>query len=54
MKALSLLLAAASGARAAFWMEEIRHRGIAPFNLDKSYPIFRNVRDYGAKGDGGK
>jgi hypothetical protein len=49
-----LLLAAASAAWATFWMENIAHRGIAPFNSDKSYAIFRNVRDFGAKGDGCK
>ncbi|KAK4197536.1 family 55 putative glycoside hydrolase [Triangularia verruculosa] len=37
---------------AAFWMEEIAHQGIAAFNPDKTYTVFRNVRDYGAKGDG--
>ncbi|KAL2256746.1 hypothetical protein VTK26DRAFT_1187 [Humicola hyalothermophila] len=47
-----LLLAAASTAWAAFWMESIPHRGIAPFNPDKSYTVFRNVQDFGARGDG--
>ena len=54
MKALSLLLAAASAVRAAFWMESIAHHGISPLNPDKSYAVFRNVRDFGAKGDGGE
>ncbi|KAK0654941.1 pectate lyase superfamily protein-domain-containing protein [Cercophora newfieldiana] len=49
MKVLSLLLVAASAARAAFWLEDIRHHGISPFNPDKSYTVFRNVRDFGAK-----
>ena len=49
-----LLLAAASAAWATFWMENIAHHGIAPFNPDKSYAIFRNVKDFGAKGDGCK
>ena len=35
-------------------MENIRHQGLAPFNPDKSYVVFRNVKDFGAKGDGGK
>ncbi|KAK4133566.1 glycoside hydrolase family 55 protein [Trichocladium antarcticum] len=48
----ALLLAAASAAWATFWMEDIAHRGIAPFNPDRSYTVFRNVRDFGAKGDG--
>jgi glucan 1,3-beta-glucosidase len=33
-------------------MEEIEHQGIAAFNPDTSYDVFRNVKDYGAKGDG--
>lgn len=33
-------------------MEEIEHEGIAPFQNDTSYQVFRNVKDYGAAGDG--
>lgn len=54
MRAIPLLLAAASAVRATFWMENLRHQGISPFNPDKEYIVFRNVRDFGAKGDGGK
>lgn len=35
----------------AFWMEDIKHQGIAPF-ADSAYVVFRNVKDYGALGDG--
>ncbi|KAF8900746.1 exo-beta-1,3-glucanase [Gymnopilus junonius] len=36
-----------------FWMESIKHQGISPFNSDpSSYKVFRNVKDYGAVGDG--
>ncbi|KAJ3505032.1 hypothetical protein NLJ89_g7631 [Agrocybe chaxingu] len=36
-----------------FWMERIKHQGKAPFNPDpKGYKVFRNVKDYGAVGDG--
>ncbi|KAJ7684640.1 exo-beta-1,3-glucanase [Mycena polygramma] len=36
-----------------FWMESIKHQGIAAFNADpSSYQVFRNVKDFGAKGDG--
>ncbi|KLU83078.1 hypothetical protein MAPG_02145 [Magnaporthiopsis poae ATCC 64411] len=52
LKTLSLLAALASSAAAAYWMEDIPHRGISPFNPDKSYTVFRNVKDFGAKGDG--
>lgn len=38
---------------AAYWMQDIKHQGIAPFNSDPSgYQVFRNVLDYGAIGDG--
>ena len=34
-----------------FWMEQIKHQGKAPFNPQAgSYQVFRNVRDFGAKG----
>lgn len=36
----------------SYWMEEIKHQGIAAFNPSTSYVVFRNVKDYGAKGDG--
>ncbi|EIN04108.1 exo-beta-1,3-glucanase [Punctularia strigosozonata HHB-11173 SS5] len=36
-----------------FWMESIPHRGKAPFHADSNqYQVFRNVKDFGAKGDG--
>ncbi|KAF9531459.1 exo-beta-1,3-glucanase [Crepidotus variabilis] len=36
-----------------FWMESIKHRGRAPFNSDPNgYKVFRNVKDFGAVGDG--
>ncbi|KAK1776428.1 pectate lyase superfamily protein-domain-containing protein [Copromyces sp. CBS 386.78] len=47
-----VLAALASVASAAYWMEEIQHQGVASFNPDKSYQVFRNVKAYGAKGDG--
>ena len=53
MKVLLFLLGAASSVRARFWMEDIAHQGKASFNPDASYQIFRNVKDFGAKGDGG-
>ncbi|KAK5087856.1 hypothetical protein LTR05_002071 [Lithohypha guttulata] len=36
----------------SYWLEEIPHRGIAPFQNDPNYQTFRNVKDYGAIGDG--
>ncbi|KIM87551.1 glycoside hydrolase family 55 protein [Piloderma croceum F 1598] len=36
-----------------FWMESIKHQGTSPFNpRPSSYKVFRNVKDFGAKGDG--
>jgi glucan 1,3-beta-glucosidase len=36
-----------------FWLETITHQGSAPFNPDPiGYKVFRNVKDFGAKGDG--
>ncbi|KAH9901618.1 exo-beta-1,3-glucanase [Cubamyces lactineus] len=36
-----------------YWMERIKHQGIAAFNPNPStYQVFRNVKDFGAKGDG--
>jgi glucan 1,3-beta-glucosidase len=37
---------------APYWLQNIKHQGIAPYNGNTSYPVFRNVKDYGAKGDG--
>ncbi|EKM82792.1 hypothetical protein AGABI1DRAFT_68739 [Agaricus bisporus var. burnettii JB137-S8] len=36
-----------------FWLERIRHQGISAFNPNpSSYQVFRNVKDFGARGDG--
>ncbi|KAI8958122.1 glycoside hydrolase family 55 protein [Daldinia sp. FL1419] len=34
-----------------YWLEDIKHQGVAPFGGD-GYTVFRNVKDFGAKGDG--
>ncbi|KAL8363406.1 hypothetical protein RB601_009262 [Gaeumannomyces tritici] len=39
-------------ASGTFWMESIARRGTVPFGDDPDYKVFRNVLDYGAKGDG--
>ena len=37
----------------AFWLSEIAHQGTSPFLSDSSeYVVYRNVKDFGAKGDG--
>ncbi|KAK7449684.1 hypothetical protein VKT23_013157 [Stygiomarasmius scandens] len=36
-----------------FWMQNIKHQGISAFNPNPSgYQVFRNVKDFGARGDG--
>jgi len=36
-----------------YWLEKIKHQGIAAYNPDPTgYQVFRNVKDYGAVGDG--
>lgn len=37
---------------APYWREIIKHQGTSPFNSNKTYSVYRNVKDYGAKGDG--
>ncbi|KAA8646710.1 uncharacterized protein ATNIH1004_005385 [Aspergillus tanneri] len=38
---------------ASYWLADITHQGVAAFNANQSgYKVFRNVQDYGAKGDG--
>ncbi|KAF9883834.1 hypothetical protein FE257_002771 [Aspergillus nanangensis] len=45
-KAFSLLADSSS-----FWLESISHQGISAFGAS-GYQVFRNVKDFGAKGDG--
>ncbi|KAJ7684648.1 exo-beta-1,3-glucanase [Mycena polygramma] len=35
-----------------FWLEAIKHQGRAAYDEDLGYQVFRNVVDFGAKGDG--
>jgi glucan 1,3-beta-glucosidase len=37
---------------AGWWLSSIERRGKAAFNDNADYKVFRNVKDYGAKGDG--
>ncbi|KAJ3986081.1 glycoside hydrolase family 55 protein [Lentinula detonsa] len=39
-------------AGAPYWRELIKHQGTSPFNPNTTYMVYRNVKDYGAKGDG--
>ncbi|CAK7204380.1 hypothetical protein SEUCBS139899_007136 [Sporothrix eucalyptigena] len=53
--AYSLVLLALLGCFAAsiqaYWLADIEHQGYAPYAED-GYAVFRNVKDYGAVGDG--
>ncbi|KAK5994726.1 Glucan 1,3-beta-glucosidase [Cladobotryum mycophilum] len=40
-----------AAAPAQYWLGNIKHQGVAPF-AGSGYQVFRNVKDYGAKGDG--
>lgn len=41
-----------TAADASYWLADITHQGLAAFNSDPStYTVFRNVMDYGAKGE---
>ncbi|KAF2660462.1 glycoside hydrolase family 55 protein [Lophiostoma macrostomum CBS 122681] len=43
----------AATADPGYWLKDIKKQGIAAFNADPAnYKVFRNVMDYGAKGDG--
>lgn len=43
---------AEAAADTAYWLADIAHQGIAAFNSNPSgYKVFRNVKDYGAKGE---
>ncbi|KAI0093312.1 glucan 1,3-beta-glucosidase [Irpex rosettiformis] len=42
-----------AGPNDPFWLQNIKHQGSAAFNSNPSgYQVFRNVKDFGAKGDG--
>lgn len=45
--------ASAPAAASGYWFADIQRQGVAPFNPDKAnYKVFRNVKEYGAVGDG--
>ncbi|CAN8097098.1 unnamed protein product [Discula destructiva] len=44
--------AAATPSSSGYWLASIARQGAVPFGGNASYQIFRNVQDYGAKGDG--
>lgn len=45
--------ASATASACAYYLEDMKSQGIASFNSNPAgYEVFRNVKDYGAKGDG--
>jgi len=51
--ALAFGCAAAPAATTGYWYESVEHNGISPtITNGKNWKVFRNVKDYGAKGDG--
>jgi len=38
--------------QSSFWLQNIKHQGKSAFLGDSSYVVYRNVKDFGAKGDG--
>lgn len=40
------------GSGAPYWLSQIKRQGKTPYGYNQSWVIWRNVRDYGARGDG--
>ena len=39
-----------STASKPYWFQSIKHQGVAAFRQNSTYQVFRNVKDFGAKG----
>ncbi|GLI71866.1 hypothetical protein PoHVEF18_000033 [Penicillium ochrochloron] len=48
----TLELAAFKRAASSYWVGNIKRQGTVPFASSTDYQVFRNVKDFGAKGDG--
>lgn len=35
-----------------YWLQRIKHQGTAPYAASSNYTVFRNIKDYGAIGNG--
>lgn len=40
----------AGGSSSDYWFANIKRQGTVPFGINPNYKVFRNVKDYGAKG----
>jgi hypothetical protein len=47
----STIFPSSTASSAPYWLEQIPHLGVAPFSSNGSYQVFRNVKDFGAKGN---
>lgn len=43
-------LAVTEPAASSYWVGSIKRQGVAPFNSNADYQVFRNVKEFGAKG----
>jgi glucan 1,3-beta-glucosidase len=43
-------LAVTERAASSYWVGSIKRQGVAPFNSNTDYQVFRNVKEFGAKG----
>lgn len=43
-------LAVTERASSSYWVGSIKRQGVAPFNSNADYQVFRNVKEFGAKG----
>lgn len=46
-----LELAASKRAASSYWVGNIKRQGTVPFASSGDYQVFRNVKDFGAKGE---
>jgi glucan 1,3-beta-glucosidase len=46
-----LELAASKRAASSYWVGNIKRQGTVPFGSTGDYQVFRNVKDFGAKGE---
>jgi glucan 1,3-beta-glucosidase len=47
----TLELAAFKRAASSYWVGNIKRQGTVPFASSTDYQVFRNVKDFGAKGE---
>jgi glucan 1,3-beta-glucosidase len=43
-------LAFSERSSSSYWVGDIKHQGTVPFGASSDYKVYRNVKDFGAKG----